>query len=725
MPSSHMTVSARAFLSALLLSLQVPFSHGSELLDFAESGDASIWVTTSVSGLEQATSLGGTESVLTCADVTSASPFLRYNGDGSNAAYWLSSGNGVWQTVEVRLRLLNGNPGDEGTSFLSWPDASRGVRFSLNENKTAPLVFEANHASWSVTEESDGWVLLSQDISSLGDNDIIKMRIDPLQSGNASHNFEIDYVRLVNSDSTEPTDPNGPDRSDGPNVIYIIVDDMGYSDLGCYGGEIETPHIDSLAAQGMTFRQFYNNAKCETTRASIMSGLYHGRGGNTSAGATLAEAVKTSGYKTYAVGKWHLGTGSSIPVMQGFDHFYGFYGGYSDYFPAGIGTSTVKRDAAEAGDFVSAYPDSSFNTVSSNVSNQTSFPDDYYMTDGLGDNAVAFIQDAVTNHADQPFFLYLAFNAPHTPLQAPADLIDKYRGTYMEGWDKLREEKWERQKELGLIDPEWQLPPLRDDIPQWDDLSADEKDREDHRRAVYAAMMDSVDQNVGKVLDQLRASGIEDNTLVIFTGDNGAQAFDNTSDRSSSPSDEDSRWSMGPAWAAYSNAPFRYHKQSQHQGGICTAFIARWPEVISPGTMTDQPGHVIDVMATLVDLSGADYDSLKKDNGDPVPPMDGSSLRPIFEGETRPEPNYWGFEYGISEFAVIQGDWKLTSFSGSPWRLYDLKKDRTETNNLRWDYPEKVQELAALYDEWAIDVWGNTTRTFAERDLRNELSQEL
>ena len=528
-----------------------------------------------------------------------------------------------------------------------------------------------------------------------------------------------------------PTDDSGggggPTISDGPNIIYIIVDDMGYSDLGCFGGEIDTPNIDSLAAGGLSFRQFYNNAKCETTRSSVMTGLYHGRGVGTTAGATLAEALKPVGYQNYAVGKWHLGAGSGIPVRQGFDNFYGFYGGSTQYFPAGLGTSIIKRDAAEAGQFVSTYPDTSFSTSAGTVSNQVNFPADFYLTDGFGDNAVTFIQDAVTNHPEQPFFLYLAFSAPHTPLQAPVDLINKYRnnGTYDAGWDQLRQEKWDRQVALGLIDPQWKLPPLRDDIPQWSSLTDAEQEQEIHRRAVYAAMMDSVDQNVGKVLQQLAASGIADDTLVIFTGDNGAQAFDNTSNRTQSPSAQDSRWSMGPAWAAYSNAPFRYYKQSQHQGGICTPLIARWPSTIAPGTMTDQPGHVVDIMATFVDIADADYDSLTKDNGQAVPPMDGASLLPIFEGETRPVADFWGFEFGASEFGVIQGDWKLVAFSSGPWRLYDLKNDRTETDNLRWENPDKVQELASLYDLWAIDTYGNTSRTYVERDTRSQLSQEL
>ena len=323
--------------------------------------------------------------------------------------------------------------------------------------------------------------------------------------------------------------------------------------------------------------------------------------------------------------------------------------------------------------------------------------------------------------------MYLAFNAPHTPLQAPQALIDKYRngGFYDAGWDQMRQEKWQRQIDSGLVDPTWKLPELRCDIPQWDSLTAAERNQEIHRRSVYAAMMDSVDQNVAKVLQQLEDSGIADDTIVIFTGDNGAQAFDNTSNRTVSPSDPDSLWSMGPAWAAHSNAPYRYYKQSQHQGGIVTPCIVRWPGTVAAGTMTDQPGHVIDIMPTFVEISGADYDSLTKNDGTPVPPVDGASLLPVFEGETRDLPDFWGFEHTRSEFAVMQGDWKLVSFSSSPWRLYNINEDRTETTNLRWDNPDKVAELAGLYDSWAIETYGDVSRTYAERDLRNQLTQEL
>ena len=542
--------------------------------------------------------------------------------------------------------------------------------------------------------------------------------------------------QLVFNSPTNGVTNGVPNPAPGaPNVIYIMADDMGYSDPHCYGSEIDTPNIDRLAAEGLRFRQFYNNAKCETTRCALMSGLYHGRCGlQMQNGTTLGAAMQSGGYRTYAVGKWHLGEGAGqTPADRGFHNYYGFYGGASSYFPTGIGANTIKRDTQESNNFVSAYSASYFTPDSPQKSRQTSFPPGFYLTDGFGDNAVAFINDAVSNHAERPFFMYVAFNAPHTPLQAPVDLINKYRPLYTNGWDVLRQQKWQRQLGSGLADPVWQLSNRRDDIPAWNDLDAASRDLEAHRRAVYAAMVDSVDQNVGKILARLDAleqthPGIVSNTLVIFTGDNGAQAFDNTtaSERVSSPDNPDSGWNEGSAWAALSNTPWRYYKQSQQQGGICTPFVARWPKIIAPGKTTDQPGHVVDIMATLLDIgSVTNYSSLKTFNGNPVPPLDGASLLPIFSGGTRPMSNYWGFEFNSSEFAVIQGDWKLASFSSSPWRLFNLREDRTETRNLRWDNPQKVQELAGLYDQWATDTYGNTSRTYANRDTLAGLSQEL
>jgi arylsulfatase A-like enzyme len=511
-----------------------------------------------------------------------------------------------------------------------------------------------------------------------------------------------------------------------PNIIYILADDMGYSDLGCYGGEIETPAIDRLANEGLRFRQFYNQAKCEPTRTAVMTGMYHGRAGLSlqNPGATLGEALRTADYRTYIIGKWHLPANPTrkeqTPVERGFDAFYGLYDGASSYFPSGIGRNIVSLDSDAPGEFITPYSLDHFRPHdqwglgedAKRFLLQSAFPEGFYMTDAFGDHAVHFIDDAVSNHPDRPFFLYLSFNAPHTPLQAPVPLIEKYRGYYSKGWDQIREEKWQRIQKLGLVDPQWKLPPWRMDVPAWENLSEEEKEKEAHRRAVYAAMVDNMDQNIAKVLDRLDQLGIAENTLVVFMSDNGSQAFDNTSynQRLADPSHPDSRWCMGAVWASLSNMPFRYNKQSQHMGGICSPFVARWPAVIEAGGMTDEPGHIIDLMATFVDIGNADYNSLD------VPPMDGESLMPVFEGGTR-QPPLWGFEFGQTDFAVIQGNWKLVNFRSGPWRLYDLKEDRTEMNNLAWKYPEKVKELAGFHYEWAMDVFGNRNRTHSGRNM--------
>jgi arylsulfatase A-like enzyme len=535
-----------------------------------------------------------------------------------------------------------------------------------------------------------------------------------------------------NSNIPDP-DPDPDPNPSAPNIIYIIADDMGYSDIGCYGGEIQTPNIDRLSSEGIRFRQFYNNAKCETTRSCLMSGLFHGRSGlKVENGATLAEAMRSGGYRTYAVGKWHLGSSATggdglTPIDRGFHHFYGIYDGASNYFPSGISENQVYNDTQESGGFISPHASSYFTQDSPNLRRQTSFPPGYYMTDGIGDHATAFITDAATNHPERPFFLYLAFNAPHTSLQAPVSLIQKYRNTYKaKGWDVMRQEKWQRQIASGLVDPKWQLSNLREDIPRWNDLDEAARDLEDHRRSVYAAMVDSMDQNIGKVLNLLDQLGVADNTLVMFCSDNGAQAFDKgtLASRQISPDSPNSPWDGGAGWASYSNTPFRYSKQSQHQGGICTPLVARWPGVIAPGRTTDEPGHVVDIMATLVDIGSANYASLTTPSGAAVPPMDGKSLLPVFNGTGRPAPDFWGFEFDKKDFAVIQGDWKLVSFRSGPWRLFNLADDRTETRNLAREYPDKVQQLATLYDQWAIDTYGSDSRTYANRRVITNLGTQ-
>jgi len=496
-----------------------------------------------------------------------------------------------------------------------------------------------------------------------------------------------------------PPPPTRPDPYPGvPNIIYIMADDMGYSDIGCYGGEIETPNIDRLANEGLRFRQFYNNAKCETTRSALLSGRYHVYSGlQAQNGTTLGAVMQSGGYQTYGVGKWHIGSGdTSIPTARGFDNFYGFYGGGTSYFSPG--PSSLNVDCQQPNNFVVAYSLTNYTLDSSTRGRHTTFVTNYYATDNLGDHAVASINDAVANHTNRPFFMYLCFNAPHAPAEAPQPLVDKYWNLYTNGWDVLRPQKWARQKAMGLVEPQWQLPNFPLDVPRWNDLSQAARDSEVLRRSQYGGQVDSMDQNIGKLLarlDELNATthpGIVSNTIIMFCSDNGCAGHDASLDRN-----------QGPGWATLSDTPFRYFKQNQQQGGICTPMIVRWPKVVKAGTMTDQPGHIVDIMATVNDVGHCDYNSQKTPGGSPVPPMSGASLLPILQGGTRPPPDFWGFELHQNEFAVIKGDWKLASFRSSPWRLYNLHDDRTETRNLRFDYPEKAAELAALYDQWAPD----------------------
>jgi len=500
-----------------------------------------------------------------------------------------------------------------------------------------------------------------------------------------------------------------------PNIIYIMADDMGYSDIGCYGGEIQTPNIDRLASEGLRFRQFYNCGKCEITRSSLLSGRYSAYCGLlVENGTTLGAVMQSGGYQTYGIGKWHIGEAvGETPADRGFDNFFGFYGGATSYFTPSVGD--IRLDCMASNNFVTAFPLAYFIKDSPTRSREQTYPPGYYSTDAFGDNAVASLDDAVANHTNRPFFMYLAFNAPHAPVVAPVALINQYTNLYSRGWDVLRQEKWERQKALGLIDPQWQLPPLSTDVPRWINLDAAHQDIEMRRRAVDAAMVDRMDQNIGKLLarlDVLNATtrpGIISNTIIMFCSDNGAAGHDN-SKYSNPPESPDSAWNQGPGWAELSNMPFRYYKQTQLNGGVCTPLIVRWPQVVAPGTMTDEPGHVIDIMATVNDLGHCDYAAQKTPAGAPVSPMDGASLRPVFQGGTRPRTNSWGFEFELNQYAYIKGDWKISSFCSSPWRLYNLVTDRTETHNLRWEYPEIFQQLVATNDAWAPPG-----HTYAER----------
>ena len=526
-----------------------------------------------------------------------------------------------------------------------------------------------------------------------------------------------------------------------PNVLVILTDDMGYSDLGCFGGEIATPNLDRLAANGLRFTQFYNATRCCPTRASLLTGVYPHqagmgfmvrtidhpgyRGDLSPETVTLAEVLKAAGYHTGMAGKWHVARSHSPrdgvanwPRQRGFDFFYGTIRGFGSFYDP----DTLCRDNA----FITPENDPAYQ------------PKEYYYTDAITDNAVAFLKS--TAGSPRPFFLYVAHTAAHWPLQAPERYIAKYRGKYDGGYAAVRRARVERLRRLGLMPPGWGPAPT---IGDWDAVK--DKAWEARCMETYAAMIDCMDEGVGRIVRQLEEDGRIDNTLVLYLHDNGACAErngrepvrqpppatlrpmgrDELQTRSSPPMQtRDGRWvrsgpgvmagpadtwiGYGEAWANVSNTPFREYKHWVHEGGIATPLIAHWPAGLRAGkskgapagSLVSEPGHVIDLMATVVDLAGAHFPAERE--GRRVKPPEGRSLRPWLTGAAPPadalRPLFWEHE---SNRAVRLGRWKLVAMEDRPWELYDLETDRTEQRDLSARHPEKVRELSSLWDAWA------------------------
>lgn len=516
-------------------------------------------------------------------------------------------------------------------------------------------------------------------------------------------------------------------RRSRPNIVLIMADDMGFSDAGCYGGEIHTPNLDRLAAGGLRFTQFYNCARCCPTRASLMTGQYPhavglARNGRslTRNGMTIAEALKRAGYETAMVGKWHLsqtpvladpklhqkwldhqhdpgrpfGPLDTYPVNRGFDKHYGVIWGVIDYFdPFSLveGTKAVER-----------------------------VPEDYYFTDAITDKAVEYVHDC--GASDKPFFLYFAHCAPHWPLHARAEDIAKYENTYAQGWEALRRDRFQRQLKLGLFEKERApLPAVQDRGAKWADLSKQKKAYQSRKMAVHAAMVDRVDQSVGRLLETLEKTGQMDNTLILFLSDNGASpeapqqpGYDRTGQTREGrrvkykdiPLDELgselSYTGIGVPWASAANTPFRYWKQESFEGGCHTPLIAHWPGGLKTraGSVTHEIGHVMDIMPTCLDLAGASYPETC--NGHKLTLVEGKSLVPTFAGKSREGHEALFFEH-VGGRAVRMGDWKLVAFSRTPekWELYNLAEDQTETRDLAERYPERVEAMKTEWFAWA------------------------
>lgn len=471
-----------------------------------------------------------------------------------------------------------------------------------------------------------------------------------------------------------------------PNILLIMADDMGFSDIGCFGGEISTPHIDQLARDGMLFTQFYNNAKCTTTRASLLSGMYPRNDGSSIPLSipTIAETMRGAGYQTGMSGKWHLGDKPpQRPFDRGFDEYYGLMDGAVNFFNP-------------------AQPDPDFKggkvrTFGHNDQLVTEFPPGFYTTDAFAEHSIATIKRFAKQ--DRPFFLHLSFNAPHYPLHAFPEDIAKYRGKYRAGWDELRRQRYARQIALGIIDAKWPLSPADTKSYDW---SKANQDWEDLRMATYAAMVDRMDQNIGRVLQTLKDLGIEENTVVMFLSDNGGCTEEpGGRDDTKEPGIVSTYTAVGPAWASAQNTPWRRYKSWSNEGGISTPFLVRWPGHVKAGSRTNQIGHIIDILPTCLDIVGGH--PLAEFHGKPPLPLEGRDLTPVFLGEENPAPPPLFWEW-VGNCAVREGRWKLVWDTLNPkrqWQLYDVEADRTELVDLAGQNPEVVAKLSADYTHWA------------------------
>jgi len=503
---------------------------------------------------------------------------------------------------------------------------------------------------------------------------------------------------------------NAQTNASKPNVILIMVDDMGYSDLGNYGSEIKTPNLDRLASEGTRLREFYNNSICAPTRASLLTGQYQHKAGvgyfDVNLGLpsyqgylnkeslTLGEVFRSGGYSTLLSGKWHVGSEDKAqwPNQRGFDKFYGILKGAANYF---------NTDGLPFGK--TAYP------VALIRNNEELHPkaDSYYFTDEIGNNAVQFLDEQ--NKENKPFFLYLAFTAPHWPLQAKPVDIAKYRGKFDEGWDVLREKRIKKLKENGILLADQTIAPRDPEVPEWNKLTYDEKQFWKAKMEVYAAMVDNMDQNVGKVLEKLKALKKDKNTLIVFISDNGAQGGFNTYNplrrglvKNDGPIGTSGSFDYQEQnWAYLSNTPLQDYKNNMHEGGFSSPFIAWYPSKIKAGRIDKGTGHLIDLAPTFYELAGIEYP--KELNGVKSNPLPGKSLLPVLiygaSEVNRGAPIFWE---RAGNRAVREGKWKLVSIYPSyQWELYNLENDRGETNNVAQQNAGIVNDLSAKYFDWA------------------------
>ncbi|MBM3335357.1 arylsulfatase [Candidatus Sumerlaeota bacterium] len=491
-------------------------------------------------------------------------------------------------------------------------------------------------------------------------------------------------------------------RAQKPNFLIIIADDMGYSDAGCYGGEIATPNLDALANGGVRFGQCYSTGRCWPSRACLLTGYYPQQvrmdppqGPLPRWTRVAPHYLKPAGYRCYVSGKWHL-MGAPKPIADGaFDRSY-ILQDHNRYFAPKDHELDDKKLAA--------------------IEDGTNF----YVTTAIAQYALDFLKEHADKHRQEPFYCYLAFTSPHFPLHALQEDIARCRDRYLEGWDVIRERRWKRLRQMGLVNCD--LPPLEPVIPDWNfpgeklremigpdevdhavlwkSLTDEQKKFQATKMAIHAAMIERMDREIGRVLDQVKAMGAFDNTVIFFVSDNGASAEQiirgDMHDPSVPPGSARSYLCLGPGWSSASNSPLRLHKSWVHEGGISSPLIVHWPAGLAArGEVRQNPCHFIDILPTVLDLAGC-KDVSPKWNGETAPPLPGKSIVPAFARDGAVEHEFLYFHH-LTNRAIRMGDWKLVAMDDKPWELYDLKTDRCELKNLADKYPERAREMAARW----------------------------
>jgi arylsulfatase len=488
-----------------------------------------------------------------------------------------------------------------------------------------------------------------------------------------------------------------------PNFLVIVADDMGFSDAGCYGGEISTPNLDALAAKGLRFTQHYSAGRCWPSRACIMTGNYYQQvpkvqedGAMPNWGRPVPHYLREQGYRCYHSGKWHVNQFPWPMAHGGFDRSY-YIRDYNRNF-------AVKEHSLDDQPLPPVEPDSG-----------------YYSSTAIGDYAVSFLEEHAKNHAQSPLFMYLAFIAPHFPLHAPQKDIDHYDGRYDEGWDAVREKRLQRLKDMGMLDcklsprqpntkPKWNLsaeeleemvgPGEAARATSWRSLTPEQQEFQAVKMQIHAAMIHRLDREAGRVIDQLKKMGEWENTFTVFVSDNGASAEQmirgDGHDKNAPPGSEESFLCLGPGWSTAANTPFRYHKSWVHEGGIASPLIVHWPAGIqAQGELRRTPSHFVDIVPTMLDLAGCTAQPPWR--GENSPPPAGVSLAPAFDEDCEVEREHIFFRH-IGHRALRMGKWKLVAVRYGKWELYDMEADRSELHNLAEKYPDKVQEMVAIWE---------------------------